>query len=41
MAEERLNGLAALNIHTSIPVKVCDVLQVFAESKQRKLELIL
>jgi len=41
MAEDRLNGLAALNIHTSIPVKICDVFEVFASSKERKIDLIL
>lgn len=39
-AEDRLNGLAALNIHTRIPVRVCDVIEVFSEVKDRKIELI-
>ena len=41
MRENRLNGLALLNIHKQIDVKPEDVLDMFSKPNTRKLELFL
>jgi len=41
MGENRLNGLALLNIHKQINVKPEEVLDMFSKSNPRKLQLSL
>lgn len=41
MGEERLVGLALLNVHHDIPISPNEVIDYFAKNKKRKLDLIL
>ena len=41
MTENRLVGLALLNVHRDIPVNVENVIERFANSKNRKLDFVL
>jgi len=41
MSEERLVGLALLNVHNDIEITPDEVIDLFAKSKNRKLDLIL
>lgn len=38
MGQERLNGLAVLNIHKEIPVNISEVINIFSTSKRMKLD---
>ena len=40
MSQDRLNGLASLNIHKEIPVDIDKVLNIFARKHKRRLEMI-
>jgi len=40
-AEDRLNGLALLQLHREIEVSTQDLIDTFAETKSRRLNLIL
>jgi len=41
MSEDRLVGLALLNVHNDIEILPDEVIDQFAKSKNRKLDLIL
>lgn len=41
MGEERLVGLALLNVHQDIQISLNEVIDHFANSKKRKLDLML
>jgi len=41
MSEERLVGLALLNVHNDIEITPNEVIDQFSKSKNRKLDLIL
>lgn len=41
MSEERLTGLALLNVHRDIPVSVDKVIDRFAKTKKRSLNFVL
>jgi len=35
MGQERLNGLAVLNIHKNIPINIDEVINIFSKSSRR------
>ena len=40
MSEDRLNGLAFLNVHKEIEINIADIINKFAGTGNRRLELL-